>query len=97
MIFSQTNMRRSKFAFVKQRTMDEWTNGWTDAIDAPENNDFPTDYAIFSKANKLTNQWTALPFYRDAKAVSKNIFANQKKSQVYSIFHGFCLLCFDVE
>ena len=34
----------------------EWTNGWTmflsytDAIDASENDDFPTDSAFFTKA-----------------------------------------------
>ena len=45
------------------RPTDGWTNGWTmfhsdtDAIDASENDDFATDFAIFTKALR-TNRWT---------------------------------------
>ena len=49
------------------RSMDGWNNRWTDiplykdAIYATENDDFPTDFAIFTKplwTNQWTNQWT---------------------------------------
>ena len=60
--------------------MDKQTICCRDAIDATENDNFSTDYAIFTKANQRTDQWTDLPPYRDVKAASENIFANQKKS-----------------
>ena len=59
--------------------MDKQTICCRDAIDATENDNFSTDYAIFTKANQRTDQWTDLPPYRDVKAASENIFANQKK------------------
>ena len=66
--------------------MDQWMDGlmdrpisYTDAIRASENDDFPTDFAIFLKAsrtygptNRLINQQTDIPSYRDAIAASKN-------------------------
>ena len=71
------------------RPMDGWTNGWTmflshtAVIDASENDDFPTDFAFFTKAlptDGLTDGWTdgpmdepmdKHPLYRDATAASK--------------------------
>ena len=47
--------------------MDGWTNGWTmflshtDVIDASENDDFPTDFAIFTKAQWTNPQTDQLP------------------------------------
>ena len=48
------------------RPTDRWTNGWkmflshTDAIDASEKDDFPTDFSIL---NTVTDQWTDGPTY----------------------------------
>ena len=65
------------------RPMDGWNNRWTDiplyrdAIYATENDDFPTDFAIFTKllqtnqqTDRRTNRWTDIPSYRDAIAAS---------------------------
>ena len=52
---------------LMDRLMDGWTNEWTnkpfytDAMDASENDDFPTDFAIFTKSlrtNRPTDQGT---------------------------------------
>ena len=60
---------------------------YKDAIDVPRNNDFPTDFAIFTKAlrtdgptdrrtdqgtDQQTDRRTDKPSYRDAIAASKN-------------------------
>ena len=64
---------------------DGWTNGWTmflsytDAIDASDYDDLPTEFAFFTKAlrtdgrmDQRTNRRTDIPSYRDAIAASKN-------------------------
>ena len=73
------------------RPIDGWTNGWTiilphtDAIDASKNDDFLTDFAIFTKvsrANRQTNgradgptdaptEGTDILSYRDGIATPK--------------------------
>ena len=70
------------------RPMDGWNNRWTDiplykdAIYATENDDFPTDFAIFTKplltdqqtdqpTDGRTDRRTDIPSYRDAIAASK--------------------------
>ena len=60
--------------------MDRQTISCRDAIDATENDNFPTDYAIFTKANQRTDQWTDLPPYRDVKAASENICILKSRS-----------------
>ena len=69
--------------------IDGWTNGWTmlishtDATDASENDDFPSNFASFINAlptdqqtnqptDRLTDQQTGIPTYRDVIAASKN-------------------------
>ena len=60
------------------RPMDGWTNGWTmflfniNAMDAIENYDLPTDFAIFTKVlwtDRQTNgpldRWTDIPTYEN--------------------------------
>ena len=69
-------MDRPMDGWINERTS-EWTMffSYTDAMDASENDDFPTDFAIFTKAlgtNGPKDQWTDIPPYRDAIVTSTN-------------------------
>ena len=60
-------MDRPMDGWINERTS-EWTMffSYTDAMDASENDDFPTDFAIFTKAlgtNGPTDQWTDIHFF----------------------------------
>ena len=84
------------------RPMDEWINertsewtmffSYTDAMDASENDDFPTDFAIFTEAlgiNGPTDQWTDIPSYRDAWTHLKR--GKKRETQAFMInFIGKC-------
>ena len=67
--------------WINERTS-EWTVffSYIDAMDASENDDFPTDFAIFTKAlgtNGPTDRWTDIAPHRDAIITSTNGFNDQ--------------------
>ena len=64
------------------RLIDGWTNGWamflfyTDAMGASNNDNFSTDFAIFTIALRIigpTVRWADIPSYRDAIAAYYNM------------------------